>query len=356
MTFGEYTLPEITTQGESWACALDAAKSTPDMVLEGLRQSARDAIVFIGCGSTYYLAQFAAAYFGRATGIGCRALPSSELLLQTEAVVPPDARPMIVALSRSGRTSETIEAVAKMRARGCQALAVSCHRDTALSAKCGHTLEVAAGREESFAQTRSFAGMLVAVQGLAARVAGSSDLGSALDKLPDLAPALVDRARTVAESLGPDGSIERITYLGSGELYGLAGEAMIKMKEMSLSIAEAFHFMEFRHGPMALVDSHHLCVALLSERTRRYELSVLNDLKQRDARILTISEGDSDVPADLGDRFPLRSGLPELARPVLYLPLVQYFAYYRALARGLNPDRPRNVVMAIELDGSDMKS
>ncbi len=65
----------------------------------------------------------------------------------------------------------------------------------------------------------------------------------------------------LAERVGADESTKRITYLGSGPLFGLASEATVKMKEMSLSVAEPYHFMEFRHGPMSLVDGEHLVVA-----------------------------------------------------------------------------------------------
>jgi glucosamine--fructose-6-phosphate aminotransferase (isomerizing) len=126
------------------------------------------------------------------------------------------------------------------------------------------------------------------------------------------------------------------------------------MKEMSLSVAEAYPFMEFRHGPMALVDSEHLAVGLMSDAMGAYERSVLADLKARGARILAIGEDTANVAGIADVRLDLASGLPERARSVLYLPLLQLLAFHRAMGRGLNPDRPRNVVMAIRLDGTGM--
>jgi glutamine---fructose-6-phosphate transaminase (isomerizing) len=356
---GEYSYREITTQTEAWRGALEAVSDRRDRLVELFQEGAAGAehqarILFIGCGSTHYLAQFAAAYFQAVTGRICHGLPSSELLLQTDAVVAPREKPLIVALSRSGETSETVQAVDKMRRRGASALAISCHRQTPLSAASTVTLPVVEGQEESFAQTRSFAGMLVAVQRIAAGVAGDDALTAELARLPEAGVSVIERAAELAQIVGPDEGIQRITYLGSGALYGLANEATVKMKEMSLSSAEGYHFMEFRHGPMSLVDRDHLVVGLVSDRTRGYEVAVLRDLASRGARILAVGEHVSDLAGQFEAVFDLESELGERAHPVLYLPLLQYLAYYRAMGRGLDPDRPRHVVMAIHLDGTEM--
>lgn len=346
---GEFTWHEITTQGESWRSAIEATLALREPLLDLLRRNADQPIFFIGCGSTYYLAQYAAPFFQSLTGIPCRGLPSSELYLQTDALVGRGERPLIVALSRSGETSETILAVDKMRARGCEALTISCYEATPLAAVSRLTIAIPGGRERSFAQTRSFAGMLVAVQALAGLAAGDDALLAELERLPEMAPDIIPRAMSLARAFGPSEAFKRITYLGSGPLYGLANEATVKVKEMALSLAEGYHFLEFRHGPIALVDDEHLIIALLSDTLREYELSVLRDLKQLGAHILAIANDDQGLGGLCDAVFTLSTATSERSRAVLYLPFVQLFAYYRSLARGLNPDRPRHVVMAVKL-------
>jgi len=114
--------------------------------------------------------------------------------------------------------------------------------------------------------------------------------------------------------------------------------------------------MEFRHGPMSLVDREHLVVGLLSEGMREYELGVFDDLRQRGARLVVVGNRLGDLPGEFEAVLDLEADLPERACPVLYLPFVQLLAYYRAIGRGLDPDRPRNVVMAIRLDGAHQQS
>lgn len=354
MERGRYSWNEIMTQGESWAGALQAVERQRDELCPWLSEAQSRGVIFVGCGSTHYLAQFAAAWFQQHTGWRCRGLPSSELLWQRTSWLAPGERPATVALSRSGETSETILAIEELTGDGCPALTIGCYADTPLARAAGLTVAIPEGQEQSFAQTRSFAGMLVAVQALGALASGDRALNAELGMLPSLAGSTIARAQDLAQAYGADESIRRITYLGSGPLYGLANEATVKMKEMSLSLAEGYQFMEFRHGPMSLVDQEHLVVALISDAMRGYEIGVLADLKARGARILAVAEGTAGLSAVADDCLDLGSGLSEGARAVLYLPMLQLLAYHRAIGRGLNPDRPRNVVMAIRLEGTGM--
>ncbi|MGI6367594.1 MAG: SIS domain-containing protein [Anaerolineae bacterium] len=356
MARGAFSWQEITTQGASWQGALTAVAAREATLRPWLSQAERRGLIFIGCGSTHYLAQFAAAWFQEITGWRCRGLPSSELLLQPEAWLTPGERPAIVALSRSGDTSETIMAAETMASQGSPLLTISCYEDTGLARISDVMVAIPEGREQSFAQTRSFAGMLVGVQALGALAAGNLALLHALQALPGLARQTIQDAQALATRYGPDETIQRITYLGSGALYGLSNEATVKMKEMSLSIAEGYHFMEFRHGPMSLVDQAHLIVGLLSDRMRDYEVAVLRDLKSRGARVLAVASNDAGLQGVADDCLVVGPTLPEDARPVLFLPLVQLLAYHRSMGRGLDPDRPRNVVMAIRLSGTGMAS
>ena len=352
---GAYTLGEILTQGASWQSAIDSTLSQREPLLDLFGRNAGNRVFFSGCGSTHYLAQFAAPFFQELTGRVCSGVASSELLLQIDSLVSAGETPLIVCLSRSGETTETILAASLLKKRNCEVVVISCYDQTPLSQVADLTICVPGGREESFAQTRSFAGMLVAIQVMAALVADDEALLRELSRLPELAPATIERADALARRYGPDESLKRVTFLGAGALYGLASEATVKAKEMSLSIAEPYQFMEFRHGPMALVDTEHLVVALLTDRSREYELGVLSDLKQKGAHIIGIAESSCPLMPGLDALLPLASDLSEPARPVLYLPFLQLYAYHRAIGRGLDPDRPRNVLMAIQLDGPDMR-
>jgi len=207
-------------------------------------------------------------------------------------------------------------------------------------------------QETSLAQTRSFASMLIVVEAIAASVAGRDDLDR-LAALPQTATRLLREYGSLAQQLGEDRQIERFFFLGSGALYGIANEAMLKMKEMSLSYSEAFHVLEFRHGPMSMVDDHSLVVGLLSDEVHPQEIAVLRQMNQRGAQILALAEHDYDLGIASGAHLvQIDSKLPVWARPVTYLPVLQLMAYYRALSNGQNPDLPANLSFVIALDSS----
>jgi glutamine---fructose-6-phosphate transaminase (isomerizing) len=113
------------------------------------------------------------------------------------------------------------------------------------------------------------------------------------------------------------------------------------MKEMSLTHSEPFHFLEFRHGPMSMVTGSTVLVGLVSEANCPRELKVLDEMRERSARIVSVGERDVEVE--------FRSGLSEAARNVLYLPFAQLIGYERSLAKGLNPDRPHNLTAVVRL-------
>lgn len=193
--------------------------------------------------------------------------------------------------------------------------------------------------------------MLIVLEALVAHL-GKHDPGG-LARLGDVAASVLDRYAGLARQLGEDKRIERFFFLGSGLLYGIACEAMLKMKEMSLSYSEAFHVLEFRHGPMSMVDERALVVGLLSDEAHAQEAAVLRDMRARGAKTLALAEQDYGLSlSDTHHFMHLNTGLPAWARPVAYLPALQLMAYHRALANGQNPDQPANLDFVISLDRS----
>ncbi len=221
-------------------------------------------------------------------------------------------------------------------------LTLSCYGDRALASMGALNLVLASGQEQSIAQTRAFTVLYLAVTALAALWSGRDDLIDQMGRLPEVGRRLISRCHERARNLGSDGSLERFYFLGSGTRYGLAAELSLKMKEMSLSHSEPFHFMEFRHGPQSMITEQTLMVGLVGEQNRAAESAVINEMRQRGAQILSIGEDDTDVAFD--------SGVPEAIWGALYLPAGQLIAFERAITRGLDPDTPHNLAAVVRLD------
>jgi glucosamine--fructose-6-phosphate aminotransferase (isomerizing) len=204
------------------------------------------------------------------------------------------------------------------------------------------TIAIPAGQEESIAQTRSFASMYVATTAMAATLAGRPDLLERMRDLPAAGERLISRYDKLAQSLGSNLELDRFYFLGSGPRYGLACEVNLKMKEMTLTHSEPFHFFEFRHGPKSMVCQSALVVGLLSDRNRVHEAAVLAEMQDLGGQALSLGESDADVS--------FASPVPENVRNVLYLPVLQLMAYHRAIAKGLDPDKPTNLDAVVKLE------
>jgi glucosamine--fructose-6-phosphate aminotransferase (isomerizing) len=184
--------------------------------------------------------------------------------------------------------------------------------------------------------------MYVAAVALCARLAGRSDLLEAMSGLAAAGERLIGRYAALAREIGEQPDHDRFYFLGSGIRHGLACETNLKMKEMALTHSEAFHFLEFRHGPMSMVNGSTVVVGMLSESHAPHEQAVLGEMQALRAKTLALSESGGQVAFD--------SGVPEPVRGVLYLPILQLLAFHRSVAKGLNPDRPNNLTAVVKLD------
>ncbi len=349
MTKDSYTWQEIISQPETWRATLENFIAGQAVLKSFLERADFDRILVIGCGSTHYLAQTAAMTLVHSVGIPSRALPSSELWLYPNTI--PTSRTLLVAISRSGTTTETLRALERFsQAKAGPTLAITCYPERTLAQQTDFALVAPAAQEQSVAQTRSFTSMLLLSQVLAAVMARDETTLTRLHRLPGALEDLVARLGDLPQRLGADLDIERLFFLGGGPLYGLANEAMLKTKEMSLSYAEAYHPMEFRHGPMSMVNEQTLVIGLVSDTGQAKEVRVLKDMQELGARVLALVEDGSALADWQADHiFELRSGLNEWERGPLYLPVLQRLAYHRALAKGLDPDRPHNLTAVVEL-------
>lgn len=338
---GQHTYQEITTQPAAWEDALAAyAKAAPD-IIESWQTVAPNQVIFIGCGSTHFLSQAAAALLQQTTGIPARACPASELLLFDKTVVADPGNTLLVAVSRSGTTTETITAVSHFQRQGGAAVwAITCYPDSPLAQMADIVLPTTAAQEQSIAQTRSFASMMVMAQALAAHLGGEE--WTRLHELVEHGRNLITQTAPIMQQLAARQELVRFTFLGSGSQYGIANEAMLKMTEMSLTVANAFHFLEYRHGPMSMANEETAVIGLLSPAAATHEQQVLDEMATKGTATLALSPngGDIKLPADL----------PAWAYPVLYLPPMQLLGYYRAISKSLDPDNPRNLTAVVYLD------
>lgn len=347
MEIGGFTKQEIYSQPQAWGEALavlDGLKND----LKGLGEKGYSQVIFTGCGSTYYLSIAGAALLGGLAGVPSRGLPASEVWQNPLLYFHPGERALLVAVSRSGETTETLRACETFRQHQLgDILTFSCYPGRALAAAGEVNVLLPSGQEESVAQTRAFSTLYLGTLYLAALWAKQEKTIQALPKLSAACSQMFGAYAGTVQALGADLGLERFYFLGSAYRYGLACEVSLKMKEMTLSHSEPFHFLEFRHGPMSMVNRQTLITGLISQANRQAEAAVLEDMRKLGGRILAVGSQLGGVPADYKLEFPLAQD--EISLLPLYLPLVQLMAFHRSLAKGLNPDQPTNLSAVVFL-------
>jgi len=347
---GRHTLSEIFSQPQCWSASLTELAGSVE--LRAAAQLARPGAewIFVGCGTSYYLAQAAASSFNHLK-LPARAVPASDLLMYPGLTLHAGRDYVPVVISRSGRTSEAVRA-AQMLEKGhnLRTIAITCADGQPLEPACSVTLKLLDADERSTVMTRSFTSMLLGLQYLAAMVSGNGAFRRALLELPQqVEPLLKDnpqRLRLFVESR----SFSDFVFLAQGPLFGIASECMLKVTESSCSYAQVFHSLEFRHGPKSIVGPQMLITFVMSETSYDAEVELLEEMKALGAATMVIANR-VDNRAQRASDFAIELGLqsPEYARPAAFVIWGQLYGVYNGLKKGLNPDSPKNLTRVVEL-------
>lgn len=286
-------------------------------------------VVVVGCGTSYYLAQTIAAAFNQ-HGRNAIAVPGGEWARRPESYVANRNGVVVVALSRSGESTETVQAVDASKAAGLHTIAVTCEKDSSIARAAAETIYLPTHAEEGVVMTSSASLMLIA--GL--RMAGAS----------------LDAAITAAAAkpLSVLGSIDaafiagrkHFVYLGAGALYGIASEGALKLQEMSISYAQTFHPMEYRHGPISLIDEGSLVVLLYSEDTLAEESKLAAEIQDKGGKVIGLG-GPGDISIPLSGKGLAR--IPEL------FPALQIFGERIAESKQIDTTAPRHLTKVVVL-------
>jgi glucosamine--fructose-6-phosphate aminotransferase (isomerizing) len=307
--------------------------------------------LFVGCGTSYYIALSAAASVTSITGMPARAVPASEILFFPDRVLGRRRTTIPVLISRSGKTTEVVKTAQYLeQERGIRTVAVTCHRDGPLAQISALPIVLEAAAEKSTVMTRSFSSMLLALQFLAASVAGQKLLLEELRRLPVRSAAMFERAPRLVRDFVSRHEIENYSFLGQGPFFGIANEAMLKVMESSCSYAQVFHSLEFRHGPKSIVSPRSLLGLFLSDQAYPAEVDLLEEMKALGATTMAVTSQITSrirATADLLIEVPSGSECSRLAACAL---AGQLLGLYSGLKKGLDPDSPRNLSQVVILN------
>jgi glucosamine--fructose-6-phosphate aminotransferase (isomerizing) len=229
-------------------------------------------------------------------------------------------------------------------------IGVTCSENSALEELCTHTLKLPWADEKSMVMTRSFTSILLFFERLGAKIAGDAGLAAALEGLPEKTAAWLAANADKIRALGTKRRFADFVFLGQGAHYWLAQEAALKLTEMSSSYAQAYHTLEFRHGPKSIASKDTLLTFLLSDAAAEEEILLVGELKKLGAATFVVANrATPDLRRDSDSLIELGLNEPEYARLAMAAIPAQLLGLAVGLLKGLNPDVPKNLTRAVVL-------
>ena len=314
-------------------------------------------VEFVACGSAYYAALVGASALQEWTGIPCRATVGSEFRY---APPPLDGRTLVISVTQSGETADTIAPTRYARERGCPIVAVTNSVGSAITREADAVLFLQAGPEIAVAASKTFTTQVTTLVLLVAAiakargalpVAAEHALAAALLDLPAAAARALDNAAGTRDLARRYANSRGFMFVGRGYTFPTALEGALKLKEVSYVHAEGYAAGELKHGPISLLDAECPLVAVAT-RSTVYEKLISNVMegRARDARVIAIAtEGDPQIER-FADDVVWVPDTHEVLGPVLAVIPLQLFAYHTAVARGTDVDQPRNLAKSVTVE------
>ena len=290
-------------------------------------------------------------------GIPARATVGSEFRYSPP---PIDGRTLVIAVTQSGETADTIAPTRLARERGAPIIAVTNTVGSAITREAHRVLFLQAGPEIAVAASKTFVAQVTTLVILAAAIAKSrgalgleqeQELGAALHALPAAAAKALENASGVADLARRYVNSRGFMFVGRGYTYPTALEGALKLKEVSYVHAEGYAAGEMKHGPISLLDAECPLVAVAT-RSSVYDKLVSNVMegRARDARVIAVAtEGDPQIER-FADDICWVPDTHEALSPVLAIIPLQLFAYHVAIARGTDVDQPRNLAKSVTVE------
>ncbi|HXI46118.1 MAG TPA: glutamine--fructose-6-phosphate transaminase (isomerizing), partial [Candidatus Acidoferrales bacterium] len=362
--FAHFMLKEIHEQPDALRQSLAGRVTRAGRIhvpeLEPLADAIRAAtrVELVACGSASYAALIGASAIQAFTDLPARVTVGSEFRYDPP---PLDGRTLVIAVTQSGETADTIAPTRLARERGCPIVAVTNTVGSAITREADAVLFLQAGPEIAVAASKTFVTQVTTLVVLAAAIAQlrgtlddatELDLGTALRALPEAAARAIERnaprsydlARKYVNSRG-------FMFVGRGPSYPAALEGALKLKEISYVHAEGYPAGELKHGPISLLDAECPLVAVATRSAVHDKLiSNVMEGRARDARVIAVAtEGDAQIER-YADDVCWVPDTHELLSPVLAIVPLQLFAYHMAVARGTDVDQPRNLAKSVTVE------
>ena len=355
--FPHHMLKEIHEQPRVIATQLATQQKQFEELGEIITHASK--IILVGAGTAYYASLTAFYTFVKMGGPIVVPCIAAEWDTVSDLV---DDKTLVIAVSQSGETLDTIKAVKDGKAKGCKLLSVVNVTGSSLTHVSDYVAYIHAGPEIGVAATKTYVSLALALWRIGfnlAKFTGKlnqremSEFQQALQSISSVVADLIRKYEAKARDLAKWMSTKNSAfYLGRGISYGTALEGALKMKEISYIHAEAYPAGESKHGPIALVEEDYPVIFTIpNDHNRSKMMGSVQEMKARGATVIgIIEEGDDQMKDTLDDYFEIPKGFSRFLSNIAYIIPQQLFAYYTSRNKGHNPDLPKNLAKAVTVE------
>ncbi|HOZ37644.1 MAG TPA: glutamine--fructose-6-phosphate transaminase (isomerizing) [Anaerolineaceae bacterium] len=344
--YAHFMLKEIHEQPQVAREVLHMLAGSPDvqLVLDKMKQARN--LYFIGCGTSYHACLAGAVYFARLAGRAVIPVIAPQFIPQYLPTVGPEDVGLFV--SQSGETKDVLNALYAAEKQGMQSFGLANVIGSTLTKASVCSLALCCGYEISVPATKTFTNQVVTFLYLAYRMAGRDT--RALDAIPELMEQTIALTTPQVQAITPAVNAWEDCYcLGYGTTYPMALEGALKLKEITYSHCEGMLSTEFKHGPLSAITEGFPVLFTVSPEDVPVIVSGINEVTCRGGRAIAIGQENASLRANASDLIVLPEASPEISSLLSVLPL-QLLSYTMAVARGYDPDFPRNLSKTLTVD------
>ena len=317
-----------------------------------------DRIIMVACGTASYACLTAKYWFEQIARLPVEVDVASEFRYR-EPPIPP--RTLAVFVSQSGETADTLAALRYCEGKAARILSVVNVPESSIARESDIALPIHAGVEVGVASTKAFTCQLVVLYMMVLKAAcarGTLDAEALADHISGLRglPATISHALEKNDTMHAAAlklsHARDVLFLGRGQMYPLALEGALKLKEISYIHAEAYASGELKHGPIALIDEN-VPVVVMAPRDALFDKTVSNmqEVMARKGKVILISDSKGQAEANEGVWFSIEMpAVPDTLAPILYAIPAQLLAYHTAVAKGTDVDQPRNLAKSVTVE------
>lgn len=330
---------EITRQYDMLEKTIKYIEQEKDVLRKFYQQKKPQAIVFVGSGSSYYLAQSAEIISRMRFGVHAFSITSGDAMVNFRSNRKAFENTMAVAISRSGTTTEMVNTLKAMKNElNISTVGITCVEDSTLGSITDLCLKMPWTFDECVCQTGTVTNLYSATALLLAAFTGDVKTFDEMKAMTADGNSFIQKNDPSFKEIA-EKQWDKVIVLADGEISGIASEGALAFKEICCTVSNYYHVLDVRHGPMVLADKNTLVIAALKPDNKEYQLDLIKDLSEKGSTIVVCTDDSYDTIKNVALHIK-HLNVGNIAEGLPLINTAQLIAYHRAIIKGLDPGNP----------------